>query len=195
VTAPTGASWEHPRAPKTQNFPSRGGHRHRAAGATPGARPPRSALGGPRTRPGRRTAQRGSAALTKTTFRAWRLSHQSVAATTDTDNRNAALALPRSPREFKKHGTCTCRVVLLWATWCPTEAHAAVLLCPGYHDRPCRSTCRRAVVQAMSVDVAPWPLCRSARRRAAVLWLLTWHHAEAHAAVLLCPRAADARAL
>jgi hypothetical protein len=28
-----------------------------------------------------------------------------------------------------------------------------------------------------------------------VLWLLTWRHAEAHAAVLLCPRAADARAL
>jgi hypothetical protein len=40
-----------------------------------------------------------------------------------------------------------------------------------------------------------WPLCRSARRRAAVLWLLTWRHAEAHAAVLLCPRAANARAL
>jgi hypothetical protein len=39
------------------------------------------ARGAPRTRPGRRAAQRGSAALTKTTPRAWR-SSQSAAATT-----------------------------------------------------------------------------------------------------------------
>jgi hypothetical protein len=46
------------------------------------------------------------------------------------------------------------RAVLFWLTWRPTEAHAAVLLCPGCHS------C----------------LYRSARRRAVVLWLLTWRH-------------------
>ena len=64
------------------------------------------------------------------------------------------------------------RAVLLWLTWRPKEAHAAVLLCPGCHARTCRSAPRRALwKRALAVGVAPWPLCGSARRRAAVLWL------------------------
>ena len=46
LTAQIRASWEHPRAPKTQNFPSRGGRRHRAAGATQGPSRPARRSGG-----------------------------------------------------------------------------------------------------------------------------------------------------
>ena len=89
------------------------------------------------------------------------------------------------------------RADLLWLTWRPAEAHAAALLCSGCLPWPLLQKRMPPCCCALAVDVAPWPLCscRSARRRAAVLWLLTWRHADAHAAVLLCPRAANARAL
>ena len=73
------------------------------------------------------------------------------------------------------------RVALWLAWWRSAEAHAAVLLCSGWRGGalqkrtpPC--CCALAGVVA---------LCRSARRRAVVLWLAWWRSAEAHAAVLL----------
>ena len=55
------------------------------------------------------------------------------------------------------------RAVVLWLAWRSPEAHAAVLLCSGWHGAR-----------------------RSARRRAVVLWLAWWRRSEARAAVLLC---------
>ena len=83
------------------------------------------------------------------------------------------------------------RAVVPWPLQRPAGEHAAVLSRPGWRGGalqkrtpPC--CCALAGVVA---------LCRGARRRAVALGLAWWRSAEAHAAVLLRRRAANARAL
>jgi hypothetical protein len=77
--------------------------------------------------------------------------------------------LEKFVRQIGGHATSVClRAVLLWLTWHRTEAHAAVLLGPGCHGRSCKSARRRAVVLWLLTSRHGRSLSRSARRRAAV---------------------------
>jgi hypothetical protein len=88
---------------------------------------------------GRRTRQRavGQAKGAQNPKRALRRTAPGAAGTKHGKNKPRVARGPRGALCESKPR----RAVLLWLTWRPTKAHAAVLLCPG---RPCRSARRHA---------------------------------------------------